>query len=180
MLEKIRKDFSALAWVLIPIAIGINGATGWIVAKLDLPIYLDTIGTIGMAVLAGPWVGALTGLLTNIILGAFSPGFIPYWPVPVAIGLVAGFCANAGMFKHGWKVVLVGIFVAITAAILSTLIAQKIYGGGPISVFYFLVEEPADKIATVLIVFFITRVIPKRLIAYLPRPENIEIAESPK
>lgn len=174
MLGKIRKDFSAITWVLMPIAIGINGATGWIVAKLDLPIYLDTIGTIGMAVLAGPWVGALTGLLTNMILGAFSPGFIPYWPVPVAIGLFAGFCANASMFKSWWKVVLVGLFVAITAASISTLIAQKIYEGGSLSISYFLVEEPVDKVTTALLVFIMTRLIPKKLKAYLPRPENIE------
>ena len=180
MLEKIRKDFSTIIWVLIPVAIVINGAIGWVVAKLNLPIYLDTIGTIGLAVLAGPWVGALTGVLTNIILGFLSPGYIPYWPVPVFIGLVAGFCANAGMFKRWWKVLLVGIFVAITAALLSTLIAQKIHGGSTLSLFYFLVEEPVDKIATVLIVFVITRVLPKRLIAYLPRPENIETVESPK
>jgi energy-coupling factor transport system substrate-specific component len=174
LLEKIRKDFSTVTWVLIPIAIGINGATGWIVARLNLPVYMDTIGTIGMAVVAGPWVGALTGLLTNMMLGVFSPGFIPYWPVPVAIGLVAGFCANAGMFKRWWKVVLVGIFVAVTAASISTFIAQKIHGGGPVSVSYFLVEEPVDKIATVLLVFIMTRVVPKKLHAYLPRPENIE------
>lgn len=180
MLEKIRKDFSAITWVLMPIAIGINGATGWLIAKLDLPIYLDTIGTIGMAVVAGPWVGALTGLLTNIILGFFSPGFIPYWPVPVAIGLLAGFCANTGMFKSWWKVLLVGVFVAITAALLSTLIAQKIHGASTLNIFYFLVEEPVDKIATVLIVFVITRIIPKKLIAYLPHPENIETLKSAK
>jgi len=180
LLEKIRKGFNTITWVLIPIAIGINGAIGWVAAKLDLPVYLDTIGTIGMAVLAGPWVGALTGLLTNIILGFFSPGFIPYWPVPVFIGLVAGFCANAGMFKYWWKVILVGVFVAMTAALLSTLIAQKIHGDSTVNIFYFLVDEPVDKIATVLIVFFITRVIPKWLLAYLPHPENIEIVESPK
>ena len=38
---------------------------GVLVTTLRLPLYLDTIGTILVAVLAGPWVGALTGIITN-------------------------------------------------------------------------------------------------------------------
>ena len=34
---------------------------------LRLPIYLDSIGTVLVGVLAGPWAGALTGLLSNLI-----------------------------------------------------------------------------------------------------------------
>jgi len=33
-------------WMLIPVAVVINGAIGWIIAKLNVPFYFDTIGTI--------------------------------------------------------------------------------------------------------------------------------------
>lgn len=34
---------------------------------LKLPLFLDMIGTIVVACLSGPWVAALTGLLTNLL-----------------------------------------------------------------------------------------------------------------
>jgi energy-coupling factor transport system substrate-specific component len=180
LLDTIKKDFRWITLFLIPIGIVVNGAGGWVIAKLNIPFYLDSVGTILVAVVAGPIAGAITGVITNVILSFVSESYAPYWSVPLCIGLVAGFCANAGMFKHWRKVVFVGVFVAITAALLSTLIAMKTHGGGTFSFYYFLVEEPVDKIATALIVFGITRVIPKRLTAYLPRPENIEIEKSAK
>lgn len=179
-MDTIKKDFRWISLFLVPIGVIVNGGGGWVIAKLNIPFYLDSVGTILVAVLAGPIAGAMTGTITNIILGFVSASYAPYWPVPLCIGLVAGFCANAGMFKRWWKVVLVGVFVAITAALLSTLIAMKIHGGGTLSLSYFLVEEPADKIATTLIVFIITRIIPARLTMYLPRPENMEIKETAK
>ena len=178
MFEKIRKDFGLTTWILIPLAIVMNGALGWIVAKLDLPAYLDTVGTVFIAVVAGPWVGALAGVLNNLILGIFSPNFIPYWSVALFIGLVAGFCANAGMFKIWWKVLLAGIFIAITAALFSALVAMKLYGEITSSALYFLLQEPVDKITTAMIVFVMIQVLPKRILSLLPRPENIVSGES--
>ena len=49
------------------VAIAINIAVGSIVFALRLPIYLDSIGTVLVGALAGPWAGALTGILSNLI-----------------------------------------------------------------------------------------------------------------
>ncbi|MBK9926133.1 MAG: ECF transporter S component [Anaerolineales bacterium] len=173
MLEKFKQDFRPITWILIPIAVIVNGAGGWIIAKLDVPFYMDTVGTIFVAIVAGPFAGALTGVLTNMGLGLVSPSYIPYWPVPLLIGLMAGLFANAGWFKQWWKVVIVGIFIAIIAAFTSTLIAAKIFGEFSISPLYFLVEEPLDKIVTTLIAFGVAKLLPTQVLALLPRPENI-------
>ena len=50
-----RKEFSTVTWVMIPVAIAINIAIGQL--ALSLPIYLDTIGTVLVGVLA--YVGKL-------------------------------------------------------------------------------------------------------------------------
>ena len=79
MLEKIKNNFNTQTWVLIPIAIGINIAVGQIVLVLKLPVFLDSIGTVMVAALCGPWAGALTGALSNIIWGvAIDPGALPW------------------------------------------------------------------------------------------------------
>ena len=68
--SRIASDFTTRAWVLIPIGVGINFVVGTLVNVLQLPLFLDTIGTILVALLAGPWVGAMTGLVTNLVLGS--------------------------------------------------------------------------------------------------------------
>jgi energy-coupling factor transport system substrate-specific component len=172
MFETIKGDFKGITWALIPLGILVNGAGGWALSKSGLPLYFDSIGTVFVAVVAGPWAGALTGLLTNLVLGLVSPGYIPYWSVPLVIGLVTGFLANAGWFKNWWKVVGVGLVIAILAAVMSSIIAGIVFGEFTFNPLYFFLEEPADKIATALIVFAALIVIPSRLFSLLPRPEN--------
>lgn len=196
--DSVKKDFNTMTWVLIPVAIAINVVMGQIVVLLKLPVYLDSIGTMLVGALAGPWAGALTGTLSNIIWGlAIDPNAFPWWPVAFFIGLVTGFCAKAGLFKNWWKVAITGFLVALTAAIVSTPIAVYLYGGitasGSSFITAYLLQtgkgvfeavfstnflvEPVDKISTALLAFAIIQGLSKRFIARFPRPENVEIEE---
>ncbi len=194
--DSVKEDFNTMTWVLIPVAIAINVVMGQIVALLKLPVYLDSIGTMLVAALCGPWAGALTGTLSNIIWGlAIDPNAFPWWPVAFFIGLVTGFCAKAGLFKNWWKVAITGFLVALTAAIVSTPIAVYLYGGitasGSSFITAYLLQtgqgivqavlstgflvEPVDKISTALLAFAVVQGLSKRFLARFPRPENVEI-----
>jgi len=191
---RIQKDFSTITLVLIPVAIIIDKVIGQIVLLLKLPVFLDTVGTVMVGVLAGPWAGALTGTLSNVIWGlVVDPSFLPWFPVALFIGLVAGLCAQYGLFKNWWKVVISGFLIALTAAIISTPIAVYLFGGitGSGSSFItayllatgqelvtavlstnFLVE-PVDKIATALLAWIIIKGLPVRYVSRFPRAHNV-------
>src|SRR5512142_511779 len=79
------RDLSTATLTLMPVAIAINIAVGSIIVALRLPIYLDSIGTVLVGVLAGPWAGALTGLLANLIWSIL--------PVPGGAGPTIAFFA---------------------------------------------------------------------------------------
>ena len=71
---------------------GINLIGGTLCSALKLPLFLDVIGTIVVACLSGPWVAALTGLLTNLSLALVAnPVYLPYAAVSVLCGLVVGY-----------------------------------------------------------------------------------------
>ena len=194
MLEKIKNNFNTQTWVLIPIAIGINIAVGQIVLVLKLPVFLDSIGTVMVAALCGPWAGALTGALSNIVWGvAIDPGALPWWPVAAMIGYMAGRMAQWGFFKSWWKVVVTGFVVALTAAIVSTPIAVYLFGGitasGSSFITAYLLQtgqgiwsavvstsfltEPVDKITTAMIAFAIIQGLPKRTIGGYPKADQV-------
>ena len=196
--KSIRKDFNTMTWVLIPVAIAINIVIGQIVTLLHLPVYLDSIGTMLVAALCGPWAGALTGTLANIVWGlVIDPNALPWFPVALFIGFVAGWCAVAGLFKTWWKVMITGFLVALTAAIVSTPIAIYVYGGisasGSSIITAYLIQtgrgilesvlstnflvEPVDKISTALLTFAIIEGLSPRYLARFPRPENVTITK---
>ncbi len=107
-LESIARQFDTRTIVLIPVAIAINIALGQTVGvALKLPVYLDSVGTILVGVLAGPFAGAATGLFSNLawtFLLAGTPFGSPYaWPfaiVAIEVGLVAGLFGYAGVFRR--------------------------------------------------------------------------------
>jgi len=106
-LDSIARQFDTRTIVLIPFAIAINVVLGQTVAvALKVPVYLDSIGTIVVGVLAGPFAGAATGLLSNLawtFLLAGTPVGSPFaWPfaiVAAEIGLLAGAFGYAGVFR---------------------------------------------------------------------------------
>lgn len=186
--ERISSDFTTLAWVMIPVGVAINVIGGFLTGLLALPLFFDTIGTILLAIIAGPWVAVVAGVLTNIILGFVrSPTFVPFALVQVGIALVVGYMALYGWFyveetKDYIWVLAAGLVVTITSVVTSTPIAVFLFGGltgHPVDLVtgFFLATGSeliaavlaqsfiiglADKVISVVVAFFIVIAIPDR------------------
>lgn len=193
--DRIRSDFTTLTWVMIPVAIAINIAIGQLIFALKIPLYLDSIGTVLVGVLAGPWVGALTGLLANLIWGlsGLNVTYAPFAAVAAVIGLLAGLFGEAGWLRTWWKVILAGIITGLVAATISAPISAYVFGGVtgagtdalvaifrgigfgilPASFAQGVSSDPLDKTITYLVVWLIVRALPGRFLDRFPRAENV-------
>src|SRR6266566_3968862 len=141
-MDWLSRQFTTRVIVLMPVAIAINIVLGFTVQKvLNLPIYLDSIGTILVGVLAGPLAGALTGGLSNLIW-QYSPGIGPssnigpFAVTAAVIGLLAGLWGYLGVYRPRpasgptlWIAAIAGALTGIVAAIVSAPIAAYVYGG---------------------------------------------------
>jgi energy-coupling factor transport system substrate-specific component len=117
-------------WILIPIGVVISIIAGFIVYILKIPLFMDAIGIILVAVIAGPWAGAIAGLLVPIIQALiYDPTAVPYAFVGLCIGLAAGFLAKVGMYTTWWKTLISGVVIALVATITSTPITVFFFGG---------------------------------------------------
>lgn len=125
-------SFSTRVITLMPVAIAINIVLGVVVQQyLKLPIYLDSIGTILVGVLAGPLAGAATGILSNLIwqyapvIGGGTIG--PFAITAGVIGLMAGFWGQLGVYRprpaSGQQLIL----FSVIGAALVFLIAVPIF-----------------------------------------------------
>ena len=122
-------QFSTRVIALMPVAIAINIVLGYTVQSvLKLPIYLDSIGTILVGVLAGPIAGALTGIVSNLIW-QYAPGIGggtigAFWPVAGIIGLLAGLWGWLGVYRRRpaegsnlWLPVVIAVAVILLLAV---------------------------------------------------------------
>ncbi|WP_353241486.1 ECF transporter S component [Providencia sp.] len=175
---------SSRTLTLIVFSIAINMVVGQLSSMLKLPIFLDSIGTIICALLAGPWAALTTGLLTNLLWGLLSgPIAAAFAPVAMMIGLSAGLLARAGGFRTLPRVILSGVVITFALMIVAVPIRTYLFGGTTGSgadffVAYFhavgdnLLESVAitvlganiaDKIISALIAWLLVRQLPERV-----------------
>lgn len=187
---------STSALVLIPAAVGINYVGKAFAELLKLPLWLDAIGTILSSMLAGPVVGAISGEISNIISGiTISPVSFPYGLVNIAIGLIAGVIAYKGWIKNIGRAVILGLIVALAAAVISTPINIIVWGGQtgnvwgdavygtliaknfPVWIASFVDEiivDLPDKIGVAIISYLIFRGLPQKLTMMFKNNNSIE------
>ena len=180
---RFKTAFTTTAWVLIPVAIGINLIGRFFTQTLNLPLFLDTIGTTMAAFLAGPWVAAVAGVLTNLVIGlTLEATSIPFGIVNAAIGIVAGYMAAYGFLRSKGKIVVMMLALTavtiITAMPLVVLVFEGVSGSGVDAVTGFfaasgrnmvesvlgqqLLTTPGDKVLTVLLAFALIKGVPQR------------------
>ena len=172
------------------ICIAINMVAGQAVSMLKLPIFLDSIGTVLCAILAGPWMAVATGLLTNLLWGLLTgPIAAAFAPVAMMIGLSAGLMARAGWFNNLPKVVVSSVVITLALTLVAIPIRSYLFGGATGSGADFVVaylhamgsdlqESVAvtvlgtnllDKLLTVLIAWGLVRRLPQRTLRHFPQ-----------
>ncbi|WP_342431793.1 ECF transporter S component [Neobacillus sp. FSL H8-0543] len=129
MKKGLKHDFTLIAILLIPIGVAINVVISQLVQVLRIPLYLDAIGTMLVAMIAGPWVGMVTGGLTNVIKSIFAPTELPFAIVSMIIGLTVGYFSIKKMFTSIGKTLIAGIILTLIVIISATPISVLLYGG---------------------------------------------------
>ncbi|MDQ1057980.1 energy-coupling factor transport system substrate-specific component [Arthrobacter globiformis] len=115
--------------VLIPVALVLNIVLGQLMGTSGLPFYLDSIGTVLIAVLAGPAAGAATGALSSIVWSFFNPTVLPFAAGAALIGFLAGVAARYGLFRRFYLAPVAGFVTGIVAGVVSAPIAAFVFGG---------------------------------------------------
>lgn len=115
---------------LIPSAVAINLAMGFLVNQLGLPIYLDTVGTVLTSTLAGPVAGVVVGVVSQTVRSLYE-GLIwlPFAAVQILIALVAAAAARARGFRSPGTSLVWGLLAGLVGGVLSASISYAVFRG---------------------------------------------------
>ncbi len=179
---------------LVPVAAALNIVGGQINTVLKLPTFLDMIGTAVVAIVLGPWWGALVGAITNIVSSFISgPIGLPFAVVNVAGALVWGYGVRTFMMGKTFTLYFIlNLIVALICTMFAVPIYVFIFGGATghfsdmmtaaflaagqnliTSVFSSnIVVSLADKVISGFVALAIIEALPKNLTSKLVLPQS--------
>lgn len=179
------KKRNLMAALICLAGVGTNFLLSFIVSLFDLPLYLDTMGTIIVSAMGGPLPGVLVGFVTNIIKIIYSPTSVYYGVINVLIAVAAAFFYKRGLMKKVMGVVGLVFVLTFIGGGVGCLIPWFIEGipfdGESLSGIFFstgifneffshflssLILDLPDKAITVVLSYFLLRIIPKKLNKY--------------
>lgn len=156
-----------------------------IVGYLELPLFIDNVGTIIAAAIGGYLPGIIVGYVTNIVNMTADPTNAYYAVLSAVIAIFGAFFANKGYFEKIHKTIITIPVFAIIGGAFGSLITYLMYGfgmgegisapfaktlleKGTLSVFQaqFISDmaiDLVDKAITVLLVFVILRLLPDKV-----------------
>lgn len=118
--------------IMIPLGVAINYVGGLLNSALGGPLYLDSIGTAVVAAVMGPWVGAISGLLYNVVSALMGGNMVSalFGICNIGTGLIVGYMTKWGFFEKWWQVLIVAnVLVSFWNAATGSPIASVVYGG---------------------------------------------------
>ncbi len=124
MIYNDRKQISPFKVVLVVIGCVIVNFVGRFIAVwLQLPLWLDSFGTVFAAYVFGPISGAIVGCTENIVFYFWNSNSAAYCITSIAIGLAAGTAARRKNFETFFGTASVVGGITIISTILSSAIS---------------------------------------------------------
>lgn len=175
-----REEGSAISvrkMCVVALAIVLNVIGGQIALLFHLPIYLDSMGTIMIAMLYGPVYGMLPPLIYGLVMGFTVDIYSLYFmPVGLMLGLMTGIVSRHFSLKK-WRVIPGALLITVPGTIVSSIITAILFGGitssGSTIIVQLLNKAGLGLTASVFIVQILTdyadRLLSLVIVAYLLR-----------
>lgn len=142
-----------ISFITIAIAINLVGAN--LALFLRLPIYLDTIGTLLIAVILGPWYAASTAFLSALINWMTTDIFSLYYsPVAIVVAIITGILIKRNCKPSSllWKSLIISLPGTIIASVITVILFKGITSSGSSIIAQFLHGIGLDMTSSLILV----------------------------
>lgn len=187
LLAGVLPSLPARTIAIIPVALLINILLGQVTGSIGVPLYLDAVGTVLVAALAGPRAGLATGALSSVVWALFNPLALPFAAGSAVTGWLAGVAIKHGGFRNIFTAVLSGAVIGLVTGAIAAPVAAFVYGGTAgvgtgalVSIFREMgnsllqsvtfqsfISDPVDKAIVLAVVFLVVKALPKKTVRAL-------------
>lgn len=108
--------------------IALNFVLALLMHVFDVPLYLDTIGTIIMAALGGYFHGILVAVATNVLCGLFNSASVYYSLLNAFVAILTAYFSRKKYFNSKFKMVGFALIIASVCGIVGGAIQWGLMG----------------------------------------------------
>ena len=119
-----------MALIIIFLAFLLNYIPSRIAQALDMPLFLDSIGTLFAAMLGGNLPAVIAGFCGNAVNGISNIATLYYCLISVMIGSMAAIFQRNGFFKSFWRVLFTIFVFALLGGGLGSILTYFLDGDG--------------------------------------------------
>ena len=124
-----NKKYFAKAILILFLCILINCAGKQIAKILNLPLWLDSFGTVACAFFLGPLWGALAGFSVNLIYGIFDNVSLVYGLTSIAVGITVGVLSKKNRLNSLFSASSIAVTITFVSIIISVPLNCIFYNG---------------------------------------------------
>ncbi len=118
------------AVVFSAVCIALNVGLNKIAMVLQLPVFMDTVGTVLSGAMVPPGYSILVGIVSNLIGGVVTHPSIPFYiGTQVVVSLMSIFGFRRGWFDTLPAAIGLGLAIGIVTAIVSAPVTALVFGG---------------------------------------------------
>lgn len=182
LLAGVLPTLPARTIAIIPVALILNILLGQVTGSIGVPLYLDAVGTVLVAALAGPSAGLATGALSSVVWALFNPLALPFAAGSALTGWLAGVAIRKGAFRNIFLAIISGAVIGLITGAVAAPVAAFVYGGTAgvgtgalVSLFREMgnsllasvtwqsfISDPLDKAIVMVVVFVVVKSLPQR------------------
>ncbi len=153
------------------VAIVLNLCGAFVAKTLELPLYLDTGGTVLIAMMSGYVPGIVVGFVTHFLASFVDEAEMYYCSVSIFVAIYTTFLARRGIFKSFFKTLTTIPALALVATILSEFIGKFLFCTGVVQAFSeiqmhfatIFLHEFIDKGLMVILAFGLLKFLPPQV-----------------
>ena len=152
-------------------AIVLNLCGAFTARHFELPLYLDTVGTVLIAMMSGYVPGIVVGFATHFFASFADESEMYYCSVSIFVAIYTTFLARRGVFQNFLKTLSAIPALTLVATILSAVIGKFLFCTGVVQALSeiqmhfttIFLQELADKSLTLIAAFVLLKFIPARV-----------------
>ena len=115
--------------VLIIIGIMLNVLSAFVMHKMGLPLFFDTLGTIAVSALCGMFPGIITAMLTNIFCMAFNPYSMYFAFINASVAVFTSVYTSRHSIKKPGGFAVFVLSVAVFTGVTSSVVQWFLFKG---------------------------------------------------
>ena len=113
-------------WCIV-VGTAINVLFSFLVYSFNIPLFLDTVGTIGVTYLLGLFPGIIVAVLTNVLCSAFNNAYIYFVAINTIIAIITSQFVQKNYFKKVGKMLKYVVLVSVISGAAGAFIQFTIY-----------------------------------------------------